>query len=138
MINEQELQELEKLAEKNPLVGKLLDFYNNVYATTAYESLITLRGQIRDFNQQLSITDEEVERTYNEGEEDEYKLKTVKGRIDLFGSKDDKEFERGFKYLTDMAKLEDVCEALMAKLSPKELESMTTKKKISKNTMIAA
>lgn len=139
MITEAEQKDLEKIAESEPLVGKLLSFYNHVYGSTTYETLLTVRNQIKDFNEQLTIDpDKKVKRIINEGKENEEVIEAVKGRLDLFGSKDDKEFERGFKYLTEAVDLDDVCDKLMAKLSPKELESLEKKKKISKNTMVAA
>ena len=65
MISPEILKEVKKIAEKNPAVQSMLEFYELVSRSPYLDSYLTLYYQIKDLNQQLKIT-------------------TEGGRIDLF------------------------------------------------------
>lgn len=132
MINEQELQDLEKIAEKQPLVKKLLDDYNEFYKSPYFDTYITLYTQVSDWNAQLKIGEEKT--TIGENG---IQVKTQSGKIDLFADKDSKEFERVFKYFSEVLTILDALDKIREKLSPKEKVDAEKAKKLSKSNAVA-
>lgn len=104
----------------------------SLYEKSPYvKTYLTLLNQLNDFNEQLTIKPEvEVSETRHKkvGEDlvpYEYKYKVTPGRIDMFGTKDEKEFERAFKYMSDVNKMLDNIENLRKKMSEEEKQEVT-------------
>lgn len=84
-----------------------------------YDTYITLSEQVSDWNAQLKIG-EECSKTDEEGVTKKY----VKGKIDLFADKDSKEFERAFKYFSDVLPLLNALDEMRKKLTPEEIKKI--------------
>jgi len=100
MIDQQILDKL--LAHKDDDVKALAQEYQTIVASPTYDTYITVLGQTRDWNSQLKIGLD------------------GKGKIDLFADKDEKAFERAFKYFHEILSLNDTLDKLRAKLSPED------------------
>ena len=125
MFTPDEIKVIEKLAEKNEVVKKLYEQWSEFYLSPYFKTYITLYRQIEDWNDQLTIKKgTEVERIYNEGKESERRETHIHGKIDLFGSKDDKEFERAFKYFSDVITILNTLDNIREKISPEEAEKL--------------
>jgi hypothetical protein len=136
MITDTELQSLEEIASKEPLVGKLLDAYKEFANSPYYDTYITLFAQISDWNDQLKIAEhpETVSVTEN-GITVEKSV--LKGKIDLFADKDSKEFDRAFKYFAEVVLLLDAMDKIRDRLNPKEKVDAEKAKKINKSNAVA-
>ena len=88
------------------------------------KTYLTMLNQVNDFNEQLTIQQVEVQ------DGDNKRTVTV-GRINLFGEKDEKEFERSFKYMLEVNGLLDSIEKIRMKMSASEKEEV---KKINPDT----
>lgn len=102
---------------------ELKKFTDSPYVNT----YTTIKNQIDSFNEQLTIDENQtVERSLGVTEDGiTITEKAIKGKIDLFGSKDSKEFDRGWKYMlesVDMNKKLDELRKLMLPSQQKELE----------------
>lgn len=97
------------LAYVEELEKKLEKYEKSPYVKT----YLTLIHQVNDLNDQLEIQEKEIE---VEGQ----KQKIWHGRIDLFGDKDEKEFERGFKYMLEVNKMLDNIENIRKKMTTEE------------------
>lgn len=128
-INKQELEDLEELAQSNPIVLKLLTQWKEFYNSPYYDTYITLYNQIKDWNEQLIIKEVTIV-----GENNEEK-KVMLGRVDLFGSKDEKDFDRVWKYLSDSVTILEQLDKIRAKLTPEEKKISDSRAK--KHTAVA-
>jgi hypothetical protein len=102
------------LKHKDQDVCKLAEEYNTIMASHYYNSYKTLAGQLADWNDQLSLTKVTVE-----GRD------VTLGKIDLFADKDEKSFERAFKYFSEIASLNETLEKLKVKMSPEDSSRLT-------------
>lgn len=94
------------------LEGRLSVFETSPYAKT----YLTIRNQIENFDEQLTLGQPEQITI------DDHPVTIQKGKIDLFGSKDEKEFERSFKYMLESYSLHELLDKYRSKMTPKELE----------------
>lgn len=117
-MTEEQRREIEKLAPKIPVIKELYDEYIKLTESTYYDSVITLEGQINDWNKQLKIT--------KDG-----------GQIDLFAPKETQDFTRALNYFKEMLFLHDTLDKLKSRLSPKEFEDLQKDKKRRKLSGIA-
>ena len=95
------------------LEERLSKYENSPYVKT----YLTLLNQINDFNEQLTIQEKEVN-------VENVPTKMMFGRIDLFGTKDEKEFERGFKYMLEVNALLENIEKIRIKMTVEEKEEV--------------
>jgi hypothetical protein len=111
------------LAYVNYLEEKLSKLESSDYVNTYY----TIAAQIRSFNEQLTINmDEDIVKNIGVTESGIVVTeKTKKGFINLFADKDDKSFDRAWKYMlesVDMNKKLDELRKLMNPEQEKELK----------------
>ena len=86
----------------------------SLYEKSPYvKTYLTLLHQLDDFNEQLTIQEKEMN---VEGTMQKVKF----GRIDLFGTKDEKEFERGFKYMIQVNDLLENIDKIRKKMTTEE------------------
>jgi len=111
----------EVLAYVEYLEQELDKFNQSPYKAT----YITLKSQIDSFNEQLTIGSEETKTIEIDGQPHE--LVTVKGKIDLFASKDAKEFDRAYKYLDDCLGFAKNLAELKKLLTPEERKDIEAK-----------
>lgn len=102
------------LAYVEELETKLEKYEKSPYVKT----YLTLINQVNDLNRQLELKDEKV---FVEGQGE---VMMTKGRIDLFGDKDEKEFERGFKYMLEVNKMLDNLENIRKKMTAEEKDEV--------------
>ena len=107
------------LKHKDDSVKTLAKEYMHIMTSPYYDTYITMFNQLRNWNEQLKIGDEE---TIMVGS---VEAKTQKGKIDLFADKDTKDFDRAFKYFSDVVSLCDALEKMKSKLTPEESQRMT-------------
>lgn len=87
------------------------------------KTYLTLMNQLNDFNEQLTIKEIEVQG------DNGIKKNITLGRIDLFGTKDEKEFERSFKYMLEVNKFLDNLDSIRKKMTKEEKEELKTDEK---------
>lgn len=106
---------------------QLLEATLKKYESSPYFlSYMTLYNQIEDWNTQLTMDGTVLPAT-------EFKARTSKGKIDLFGDGDSKEFDRAFKYfdkMVDLLKQLDEIRKLMTPEEAKEAAKLQEEKKI--------
>jgi hypothetical protein len=124
MLTETQVKEIEALAKKNDAVAEMLSEWKRFTESPYADSYITLYNQLTDWNAQLEI------REINTPEG-----KRVVGMIDIFSDKDSKEFDRAFKYFTDITKLLDILDAIRGKMTPSEQKEVS--ERVAKNKSIA-
>lgn len=95
---------------------------------------LMLLNQLEDIAGQLVLREEEVEVEMEKG--GMQKVKIMKGRIDIFSSKDEKEFERAIKYFSELPKILDTLESLRKRMTPEEQKEIE-KALIHKNLPLA-
>lgn len=78
-----------------------------------YNTYITILGQVESFNEQLTI---KKEKKLVDAIEQEVET----GKINLFGSKDEKEFDRCFKYMLECTSMHKILDDLRSKMTPDE------------------
>jgi hypothetical protein len=89
-----------------------------LYTTSPYsKTYITIRKQIDDFNEQLTIRKTQIKAENGE------MVDALLGKIDIFGSKDDKEFERAWKYMMDAIDLHKKLDEFRGKMTKEEKET---------------
>jgi len=130
MIPEDKIAELEKLAQKNEAVAELLEFYRTAIESPYYDTYITLYSQIQDWNDQLTIKPEREIIVDNDGIKETGKV--TPGKIDLFADKDSKEFERVFKYFSDIVSILNALDAIRLKLTPQQQEDIKKNQQLKK------
>lgn len=82
------------------------------------KTYLTLINQLNDFNDQLTILPSVQVMI------DGIETKVTPGRIDLFGTKDEKEFERGFKYMVEVSKLLENIDNVRKKMTAEEKDEV--------------
>lgn len=106
-------------AIKDKAVLEYVEFIENrlaVFEKSPYaKSYLVLLNQINDFNEQLSIRKSKM-MNQDLGRE----VEVVVGRVDIFGSKDDKEFERSWKFFTDGFTLHEQLDKYRGKMTSEE------------------
>ena len=113
-MKEEQIAELEKL--KSPVAKEAAAFIRAILQSPYLDSYITLYNQVSDWNSQLVIRDEDVEG-----------VKVTKGRIDIFSDKDSKEFDRTFKYFSDITGLLNCLDTLREKMTPEQVVDIRNK-----------
>jgi len=83
-----------------------------------YDTYMTLKSQVSDWNEQLKISTEVKTSVGENG----ITVNTQKGKIDLFADKDSKEFDRAFKYFSDILPILNALDEMRKKLTPEELK----------------
>lgn len=129
MISEEILKDLEKLSIKHESVKALLEEWKYFIESPYAETYRTIKEQIKDWNEQLKIKPEELRKRVI-GEDQDGKVIAVDwtpGKVDLFGDKDNKEFERVFKYFCDVDLMLKTLESIRSKMSPEEIEDVLNK-----------
>lgn len=134
-ITEDQIAKLKELAKKNTDVAALLDFYQIVTESPYYDTYITLYSQIQDWNDQLTIKPEREIIVDNDGIKETGKI--TPGKIDLFADKDSKEFERVFKYFSDIVGILDAMDAIRGKLTPEQQKDAAKDRRLTKNKGVA-
>ena len=140
MISEEAIRELEKLSKKNPLIKECFDELNRFLYSPYLESYMTLSNQIADFNEQLTLKPDEVKQRVV-GEDmagNTITMEWMPGKIDLFSDKDDKSFDRAWKYMLGVSSLHESLDKLRILMSPLDQEKARTMKKVGKNSGVAA
>ncbi len=109
---------------KDKAIGDYVDYLENKLSTflkSPYvKTYITILNQIDSFNEQLTI--QRIEKII-----ENQKVEVEYGRIDLFADKDEKSFDRGWKYLNecvDLNKKLDDLRKLMSVEEKKEIETL--------------
>jgi len=137
-FTEKEVQQIEHEIKGKETLEKLWKSWNEFYSSPYYETYITLYNQISDWNSQLTITEgKSKKKIINEGKDSEITINVVPGRIDLFSDKDSKEFDRAFKYFSDILSLLDALDRIREKLSPKQKADTDKVKRLTKNKGVA-
>ena len=97
-----------------------------------YDTYMTLSNQVNDWNEQLKLKPGELQKRVigNDKDGNLIQVDWMPGKIDLFGSKDDKEFERVFKYFLEIIPLLDALDKLRQKLTPQELKQIESTSEI--------
>lgn len=90
-----------------------------VFKSPYFDTYITLLYQVADWNSQLKIGGTETKTS-----EDGVQYRIQKGKIDLFADKDNKEFERCFKYFSDILPILNALDEMRKKLTPDELKAV--------------
>lgn len=98
-----------------------------LYEKSPYlKTYLTLVGQLNDLNEQLAIKPQ-VNRTETRQKKEgdaivdyEATITVTPGRLDLFGEKNDKEFDRAFKFMLEVNTLLDNIEKIRLKMTPEE------------------
>lgn len=106
---------------------KLKKFTESPFVNT----YITIKNQIDSFNEQLTISDEQVTRTYTitkNGVLEDHSSTIEKGVIDLFADKDSKEFDRAWKYLNECVDLNKKLDELRTLMTPDQIKEVDSKK----------
>ncbi len=121
-MTEQELSEAKKQVKGKPILEKLLSDYQMLMSSPYAKTYITVYNQVEDFNDQLTIKDGETKQRVigQDKHGDDILSDYTPGKLDIFGSKDDKEFDRAWKYMNDSMSLLETLDKLRAKLSPEE------------------
>ena len=139
-MTEDQIKKLEKSKDENVL--ELLDEYKRIMASNNLQAYLSLRDQLKDWDEQLIIKPDEVRKIIRmEGKEDEYVDEVTPGRIDLFADKDTKEYDRVLKYFERITALRKTLIDLKASLTEDETvllkESDAVKKSKEKNQMLS-
>lgn len=112
--------------EKPPIKDKAVSAYvdyieaklSAVTSSPYYETYITIKSQIDSFNEQLTIKEPtKVKCMIGDIEEE---IEITPGKIDLFASKDSKEFDRAWKYLLESVDLNKKLDEIRKMLTPEE------------------
>lgn len=97
-----------------------------------YKTYKTIYNQIDNWNEQLTITGESEKYVVGYDSKGEAIMASrKKGAIDIFGSKDDKEFERAMKFFLEIGKLSDDLDKLRAKLTPEDKKALEDEERLS-------
>ncbi len=101
-----------------------LEFELNKFKSSPYlKTYITISNQIDSFNEQLTIqTVKEVEVKLPGGESQF--VDVVPGKIDLFADKDEKSFDRGWKYLNECVDLNKKLDELRKLMTPEDVKEL--------------
>ncbi len=96
----------------------------NKFKTSPYlKTYITISNQIDSFNEQLTIKDmREVEMPV-EGGGTKF-VDVTPGKIDLFADKDEKSFDRGWKYLNECVDLNRKLDELRKLMTPEDMKEL--------------
>lgn len=135
--------QLAKLAKsKDEDVRELVAEYEKIMSSDNLTSYLSMRDQLRDWDEQLKIKPDELKEVIeNEGEEDETTVSVIPGRIDLFADKDTREFERAIKYYDKILMYRKTLSDLRAILTEEEAATLIVnekeKKSKEKNRMLA-
>lgn len=138
-LQEDQLQELEALAKKNKSIEIVLNEWKIFMESPYLNSYITLQNQIADFNEQLTIKPDEVRKRVvgNDILGNVIAVDWMPGKIDLFGSKEEKEFDRAFKYMVELPTLLDSLDKIRSKVKPSDLKTAKAKKDLEKASGVA-
>lgn len=101
----------------------------NVYEESPYlNTYITIKGQIDSFNEQLTIKNL-TSKTIFEDEDDEIgkEVDFIPGKIDLFGDKDEKCFDRAWKYMLESIDMLKKLDELRKLMTPDLQEELSKK-----------
>lgn len=102
---------LEKLLNnKDESVRQLAKEYVEITTHSYYKSVVTMQGQLDDWNQQLKIE------TDSQG--------GIKNRIDLFADKEAKEFDRALKIFDLLLEFNEKIEKMKLKFTPEEAKDL--------------
>jgi hypothetical protein len=90
-----------------------------------YKTYKTILNQVDNWNEQLTITGEEESYivAYDKEGSPIY-AKRQKGAIDIFGSKDDKEFDRAMKFFLEVNSLLEHLDKMRSKLTPEDKQAL--------------
>ena len=116
------LRQLREMGLREPLVAELVKEYDAIMSSEVLETYMTLKAHVRDWNDQLRI---------------EKSAGKTKGRIDLFAHKETKEFDRVFRYFSEIDSIIGTLERLRSKLTPSEVEDVKAKAKLNKIAGVA-
>ena len=97
-----------------------------------YKTYKTILNQVDNWNEQLTITGEEESYivAYDKEGSPIY-AKRQKGAIDIFGSKDDKEFDRAMKFFLEVNSLLEHLDKMRSKLSPEDKKHLEEEERMS-------
>lgn len=90
---------------------------NELNSSPYYGTYITIRRQIDNFNDQLTIREQ---KSYVN--DDGIKVTVNPGVIDLFADKDSKEFDRVWKYMLEAVELNKKLDELRKMMNPEEVK----------------
>lgn len=99
-----------------------------------YKAYKTISAQIENWTDQLTITgDEETYIVAYDKDGKEITAKRKKGAIDIFGSKDDKEFDRAMKFFLEIGKLLEELDKMRGKLTPEDKKALEEEDRLNKS-----
>ena len=139
MISNEALKELEKAGKKNALLKECFDELSFFLESPYLESYVTLINQIKDFNEQLTIKSEDTKQRVV-GEDLSGNTITVDwtpGKIDLFADKDNKSFDRAWKYMLEVSSLHESLDKLRSLMTPQDQEKARSALRVGKNKGVA-
>lgn len=119
-MNKPQIKDKAIIAYVEYLEGKLKKFEESPIVNT----YLTILRQVNSFNEQLSLR--ESEKTMEDGQ----KVKVQEGFIDLFSDKDDKSFDRAWKYLNEAELLIEQLDKLRKKMTPEQQRELLEQEKI--------
>jgi len=105
----------------NHIEAKLLELTKSPHT----KHYLTILGQINDWSDQLQIREEDMVI-------DGVTTRVMRGRIEMFGSKDDKEFDRATKYFKEIDDYLTKLDNLRAKMSVEDREELAKKEQLDK------
>ncbi|MCZ2394915.1 MAG: hypothetical protein LC100_00055 [Chitinophagales bacterium] len=105
MISQQHITELGHFTEGNKVLEELYREIVVIYQSPYYDTYLAILEQVEDFNRQLK-----------------------KNKMDLFADKEDKAFERGFKYMKEACDILSNLERLKEKMTHEEQKAISSKK----------
>lgn len=128
-MNRPDIKDVATLAYVQYLEEELSKFKTSPY----YKTYLTIYNQIESFNDQLTIRPKEKiketrQKLVNKEIVDyEITLEIQPGKIDLFGGKDEKEFDRAWKYMLESIDINKRLGELRSLMSPEERDSIDKK-----------
>ena len=133
MVSQEALEKLSK--HKDPLLQECYSALEKIIISPYLDTYLTIYNQVQDFNEQLKINGEEKTIVSEDGVETH---SAVVGRVDLFGDKDEKEFDRVWKYMTGAPELLMSLEKLRNLMLPADQKKVSDLKKSQKVSGVAA
>lgn len=121
------------LAYVEEIEGKLKVFTESPFVKT----YITIKNQIDSFNEQLTIDESTtVQRVIGQDKDGNAITDTyIKGKIDLFGDKDSKEFDRSWKYMLESVDMNKKLDELRKLMTPEQIKQVQKAETRSKNRL---
>lgn len=137
MISKEALDKLK--SQKDPLLKECYSEFIRLVESPYLESYITLYSQIEDFNEQLTIKSEETKQKVvgTDLAGNTITVDWTPGKIDLFADKEDKSFDRSWKYMLEVSSLLESLNKIRSLMSPEKQIKAEEMRKINKASGVA-